>query len=534
MTARPMTDNDAVPAPSRRRSVVRRRRLFGESIRVRLAIWHTLTIAALLAAFSVCTWIFLVRTTGVQADRSLADMARSLVGEWGEARHQDVASTAVSAAAATREYRDSDRRLVVYDGAGRLIAISDTTALTPALSRSALADLQHGPVSALIRGASVNDQGFTTIQTGGGEVAPVRAYVVRLTAEGKPFTVLALRSLHAEQEATESFITALLVAIPIVLVLAGLGGYLLARASLAPVVKMGRQAERISANNLDERLSIENPRDELGGLGTVLNGLLARLEAAFRHEQKVAERQRQFMADASHELRTPVAALSSVADVVLAEANRDPARLGEALDVVRGEAHRLGRLVDDLLFLSRADAGQLPHRRENLFLDEIVQDSARAARGLAASRGVTLNTSPGEQSPFVGDPHLLRRLVMILIDNAIKYTPAGGEVWLSLDRDDIGEQYRIVVEDTGSGVPAGARERIFERFFRADVSRARVDEHDRGSSAGLGLAIARFTAESYGGSVKLESTGPSGSRFVITLPMPNARLSYERLRRVSG
>jgi signal transduction histidine kinase len=526
------------PSLSERRASAtseRRRRPFGDSIRVRLAVWHTLTIAALLAAFSVGTWIFMVHTTGARADQSLADMARSFVRVWGGVRAEEETSAAVSAATAAHEYRDPYRRLVVYDGSGRLIAISDTTPLMSALSRSALADLEHGPVATLVRNARPNGQAFTTIEeTGGGENGPVRAHAVRLMADGKPFTVLALRSLYAEKEAAESFRTALLIAIPIVLVLAGVGGYLLARASLAPVVAMGRQAERISASNLDERLPIENPRDELGGLATMLNRLLGRLEAAFRHEQKVAEQQRQFMADASHELRTPVAALSTVADVVLARKDRDPAELGEALHIVRGEAHRLGRLVDDLLFLSRADAGELPLHRENLFLEEVLQDSARAARGLAESRGVRLNTSDAEESPFVGDPHLLRRLIMILIDNAIKYTPAGGEVWLSLERDDISEQYRIIVQDTGPGVPLWATERIFERFFRAEPSRARVDEKDGGGSAGLGLAIARFTVQSYGGSVELESTGPSGSRFVITLPMPTARLSYARLRHANG
>jgi two-component system OmpR family sensor kinase len=377
----------------------RRRRLFGQSIRVRLAVWHTLTIAALLAAFATGTWVLVVRGS---------------------------------------------------------------------------------------------------------------------TVDGKQLT------------------TALLVAGPLALLLAGLGGYLLARASLAPVAAIARQAERISAGNLHERLPVENPRDELGALATVLNGLLGRLENAFLHKQKLAEQRLQFLADASHELRTPVAALSTVASVVLAQKNGDPAKLGEALAIVRGEAHRLGRLVEDLLFLSRADAGELPLLRENLFLDDIVRDSARAGSSLAASRDVRLNASPGEESPFVGDPHSLRRLVMILIDNAIKYTPAGGEVWLSLERDDIAEKYRIIVEDTGPGVPDWAVDQIFERFFRAGNSRAPVDEHDRGSNAGLGLAIARFTAESYGGSVQLEATGPGGSRFVITLPMPNARLSYEKLRRACG
>jgi signal transduction histidine kinase len=283
---------------------------------------------------------------------------------------------------------------------------------------------------------------------------------------------------------------------------------------------MGRQARRISASNLDERLPVVNPRDELGGLAEVLNGLLARLEQAFAHEQRAAEQQRQFMADASHELRTPVAALSSVADVALARKDRDAGELREALDVVRGEGSRLGRLVDDLLLISRADAGELPSRREKLFLEELLQDSARAARGLAASRGVTLIAPPAEESPFIGDAHLLRRLVMILLDNAIKYTPRGGEVQLSLDRDIALKLYRISVEDTGPGIPSWATERIFERFFRIDESRTRAAEGDGGAaSAGLGLAIARLTAEAHGGTVYLDETGPGGTRFVVTLPV---------------
>jgi signal transduction histidine kinase len=284
---------------------------------------------------------------------------------------------------------------------------------------------------------------------------------------------------------------------------------------------MGRQARRISASNLHERLPVENARDELGGLAEVLNGLLARLEHAFEHEQRSAEQQRQFMADASHELRTPVAALSTVADVALARNDRDAGELREALDVVRGEGGRLGRLVDDLLLLSRADAGELPARRERLYLEELMQDSARAARGLAATRGVSLIAPPAEEAPFVGDSHMLRRLLMILLDNAIKYTPRGGEVRLSLDRDLAGESYRISVEDTGPGVPAWATERIFERFFRVDESRGRTPEGNVGApSAGLGLAIARLTAEAHGGTVHLDATGPGGSRFVVTLPVP--------------
>jgi signal transduction histidine kinase len=235
------------------------------------------------------------------------------------------------------------------------------------------------------------------------------------------------------------------------------------------------------------------------------------------------------MADASHELRTPVAALSTVADVALARNDRDVSELREALDVVRGEGSRLGRLVDDLLLLSRADAGELPARREQLYLEELLQDSARSARGLAAARGVTLIAPLAEEAPFVGDGHMLRRLLMILLDNAIKYTPPGGEVRLSLDSDAVGGVYRVSVEDTGPGVPKWAAERIFERFFRVDEARGRTADGVVASpSAGLGLAIARLTAEVHGGNVHLDSTGPGGSRFVVTLPMPNSLNPKER------
>ena len=497
----------------------RRRSLFGDSIRVRLALWHTLTVAALLVAFSIATWIFLVRTTGARADQSLGDMANAFVKVWGGVRAEEETSAAASSVLAASEFRDRDRRIVVYDSARRLIAMSDTTPLTPGLSRPRLSDLQHGPVATLVRNATPQSRLFTTLDAGGDGGAPVRAHAIRISDEGQPFTVLALRSLRAEEDASESFATAVMVAIPIALLLAGVGGYLLARASLAPVVAMGRQARRISASNLDERLPVENPRDELGGLAEVLNELLTRLEHSFEHEQRSAEQQRQFMADASHELRTPVAALSSVADVALSRKDRDPRELREALDVVRGEGSRLGRLVDDLLLLSRADAGELPARREHLYLEELLQDSARSARGLAAARSITLVAPPAEESPFVGDPDMLRRLLMILLDNSIKYTPRGGEVRLSLDRDEAGESYHISVEDTGPGVPTWAAERIFERFFRVDESRTRAAEDAGGvASAGLGLAIARLTAKVHGGTVHLDATGPGGSRFVITLP----------------
>lgn len=332
---------------------------------------------------------------------------------------------------------------------------------------------------------------------------------------GERFTVVVLRWLGAEDEALDAFLHALAVTIPLVLVLAAIGGYLLARASLAPVVAMARQAERTSVRNLNERLPVANPRDELGGLAVVLNGLLARLEEAFDLQQRAANQQRQFMADASHELRTPVTALCSVADVALARPDRDPTELVEALDVVRGEGRRLGRVVDDLLLLARADAGELPVRPEPLFLEELIQDCARAARAMAASRQITLIAPPADEAPLTGDPHLLRRLLMILLDNAIKYTSPGGQVQLSLTRVDTSTAecaYEIAVEDSGTGVPLEAREKIFERFFRADMARTRHPQGDAPGVDARGSHQSRLPVPSHAAAGRGSPGDPVGSR----------------------
>src|ERR1700682_5242954 len=242
----------------------RRRSVFGDSIRVRLTLWHTLAVAALLTAFSIATWIFLVRTTGTRADQSLADMARAFVKVWGGVRAEEETNAASSSVLAASEFRDPDRRIVVFDRAGRVIARSDTTPLVPALSRQRLSSIQPGPLATLLRNATSENQAFTTLDPGGDSGAPVRAHAIRDSDEGQTFTVLALRSLRAEEDASESFVTAVMVAIPVALLLAGIGGYLLARASLAPVVAMGRQARRISASNLDERLPGGEPRAQMG------------------------------------------------------------------------------------------------------------------------------------------------------------------------------------------------------------------------------------------------------------------------------
>ena len=484
-------------------------RLTTDSIRVRLAFWHALTVATLLVMFAAGTWVFLVRLTGTHADDALLSTTRQFLETWNGELSEHELTPAQAADSAITDFRSPDERLLVFDRTGKLIALSNDVPLVPALTRVTLGNARSGPVAALLRANAVRGDSITTLDDETYRGVPVRAHTHHLVVGGEPFLVLALRSMRAERAASRTFVEVVAIAIPIALLLAALGGYLLARASLAPLVAMAGSAERISASNIDDRLAVANPRDELGALAAVINGLLARLEQAF-------ERQRQFMTDASHELRTPVAALCSVADVALARPDRDPAELTDALEVMRGEGRRLARIVDDLLLLSRADAGQLPLRPEPVYLEELLYDCARAARGLASARRVSLKAPAAAESPFVGDPHLLRRLVMVLLDNAIKYTPVGGLVRLTLARDATPAQYQIAVVDSGPGVPDDIRERMFERFVRADPART---HDDASGGAGLGLAIAQWIARAHGATLHLDATGSSGSRFVIRLPI---------------
>jgi heavy metal sensor kinase len=303
---------------------------------------------------------------------------------------------------------------------------------------------------------------------------------------------------------------AFLVAIPLVLAVATIGGYALARKSLRPVLAMSNQAARIGATTLHERLPVVNERDELGRLATVFNDLLGRLDRSF-HQQ------RQLMADASHELRTPVAVMCGEAELALSRADRSAEEYREALATIHGEGRRLRRIVDDLFLLARANADDQPLVLTELYLDELTGECVRAMQALAVRREIRLVYEPGGELPFRGDEALLKRLVMNLLDNAIKYTPAGGHVTVTAGRR--GERYRVAVADTGPGVPAELRERIFERFYRAYPADSRNGAADTGG-AGLGLPIARWVAEVHGGRLELARAGAGGSEFVVDLPAP--------------
>jgi signal transduction histidine kinase len=252
-----------------------------------------------------------------------------------------------------------------------------------------------------------------------------------------------------------------------------------------------------------EDLGQSDRTDELGQFARAFNGLVARLRQAL-------QTQRQFMADASHELRTPVSVIRSAADVTLARDHRAEAEYREALTIVDAEARRATRLVDDMLVLARADGGGYPLKHEHMYVDELVNDCRRALAVLANQRDVTIETSPHSESSVDGDQELLRRMLVNVVQNALQHSGAGSAVAI----DVVPNGRRVVIEVTNVGTPIAERdrERIFERFVQLDGAR-------RATGSGLGLPIARWIAEAHGGTLTLTRSGAAATTFSISLPL---------------
>jgi len=282
----------------------------------------------------------------------------------------------------------------------------------------------------------------------------------------------------------------------------------LALCFLSPIALMNQQTQRITAENLSAQLDVANPRDEVGRLALTINALLARLDAAFQEQQR-------FIADASHELRTPLAVLRGETEVALQQERATP-EYKESLALIKDEAERLSRIVENLFLLARQPIEAASMVRDTVRLDALVADCARAAQVLATQKGLRLNISGELRAITVnGDDEMLKRMLLNLLDNAVKYTPSGGEVSIALGSQN-GEG-RIVVTDNGIGIPAEDQPRIFDRFYRVDKTRSRAL-----GGAGLGLSIARWIAEGHGGSLSVESAPGKGSAFTVELPLKDS------------
>ena len=455
-----------------------------DSIRGRLTAWYTLVLAVVLIAAGMMSYAMMRRQMRRTTDASLVTSAHQADAALEEESAENDRSLPLrSANEVLSNFRDNDRPMIILNADGSDFAVSPAP-ITASVDRAALR-----------RRIARKSFGLSTLD-GAHEL---RLILSPMRVGSREYFLAIAQSLDEQKELLADLRHAMLVTIPLALLIAAAGGYLLARKSLAPVSAMSAKARAISAASLGERIAVPNPADELGQLAVTLNALLARLEESF-------DSQRRFMADASHELRTPVAILQGELDVTLSRDDREARDYRDSLEIMRKSVQRLTRIVRDLFLLARGDAGQYPMRDERFYLDDVVAQTVHGFRTLAAERGVVIAEEHEPDLTMRGDEDLMQRLVGNLVENAIKHVPSGGRVLVRSSAID--GHLRIEVQDSGGGIPPELHERIFERFFRVDGA----------SGTGLGLPIARWIAEAHGGRVWLERSNASGSVFVATLP----------------
>lgn len=334
---------------------------------------------------------------------------------------------------------------------------------------------------------------------------PLRIRVEQMSAGGSQYRIQVAAPMDDFYEALDRFKWVVLLLSPLLIVLASAGGYWLSRRALTPVDQITRAAQEINSSNLSKRLNVPRSGDELQRLSETLNGMLERLEDSFN-------RITQFTADASHELRTPLALMRTTTEVSLRTAETVSDYRQAQKDVLE-ELEKTSSLVEKLMLLARADAGVETLQRGFVNLADSVKEACDDGQVLAQAKQLTFQENISNSTIVVdGDSQALHRLFLILIDNAVKYTPSGGSITVSLNRN--GQSAVAEVSDNGIGIAAQDLPHIFDRFYRADKARSREF-----GGVGLGLSIARWVAEAHGGSIEVESSAGTGSIFRVRIPL---------------
>jgi heavy metal sensor kinase len=352
---------------------------------------------------------------------------------------------------------------------------------------------------------SVVGEGIVTLKTSDGERMRIITQRGELRGPFAPSRVVIQvgRSEASMDSQLRDLALILVLGLPIAVAVAGIGGYALARRALAPIERMTSHARTITAERLADRIPVDNPDDEMGRLAAVFNQTLGRLEQSF-------EQMRRFTADVSHQLRTPLTAIRSVGEVGLRAGRRDEASYRAVIGSMLEETDRLAVLVDRLLTLSRAEMHQATLTTGPVNLVELAQDVVGHLGVLAEEKGQSISVDASGAPTAIVDRVLLRQALINLVDNAIKFTPNGGQVSIRVSGSN--GIALVDVSDTGPGIPATAQERIFDRFYRGD--------EESGTGTGLGLSIAKGAVEANGGDLKLAYSGPDGTTFRIILPRP--------------
>ena len=445
-----------------------------QSIRGRLALRHAAMLAVVVLTIEGGSYLAVLRLLARRGDRLLESATSALIRDLRtELERGTPTDSAVSVA--VRDVRFLDIAFIVRASDSRATVVGASTYETR---------------------PDNNELGGTRVRR---EVMAVGS---------RRFDVSASRPLYEDQETLEAIQRAYIVAATLAILLSALVTWRLATAALAPIETLATRAATLGSGDLHERLAVESPDDEIGRLTLVLNAMLSRLEASF-------VQQRQFVADASHELRTPIAVLRTEIDVTRANPSRSAEEYRETLERVNRTTGRLERLVADLFLLARVDAEGVATPHEPLDIEQLARSTAMMLQGIAEERDVAIEVACSAPATVRGNEAQVERVLLNLLDNALRFAPSGSTVTIVVGSD--GANVAIDVTDRGPGVEPSLRPVVFDRFRRRS-SASRFPAHD---GAGLGLAIAHALVGAHGGALTLHHTDDLGSTFRVVLPVSN-------------
>jgi heavy metal sensor kinase len=454
-------------------------------LKTRLTLWYVTLFAIILAGWGFGI-VALVRANLYSGlDRSLESRATQISAALSAPKHKKFADIAAAAA-------------VDAQGDSAIAQLLSNTGDVVDHAGSAIASVSLAPEDLVTRALTTSSAKMETVVAG---QKRLRLLVVPL--KGTAQLVLVGSGTVSADDAVARLVLVMLLTGPLALVAAGAGGWFLARRALAPLAEMTATAAEIGINRLDERVPVPEGGDELAALALTLNKMLARLEEG-------VDDKRRLVADASHELQTPLAVMRTELDVSLGSPNLGAEAI-EVLESAREETDRMTRIVRNLLTLARFDEGTIQLLRKPINLGALAHDAAESLQMLGRERGVDI-TVEGEDIVVLADPEYIRLVVVNLIENAVKHSGEGTTVHVLLET--AGDEVRLSITDTGPGIPEEDQPHVFDRFYRVDRARSK-----KSGGSGLGLAISREIIEAHDGRVELKSKLGVGSTFRIILPV---------------
>jgi len=479
------------------------------SLRFKLTLWYVLILGILLISFSSFLYFTLSKSLYRDVDNKLRSLAELIASESASPLSKFGFGNIDQALETSMDLKPIGKFIQVLDESGQIGRKSDN-----------LKNIQLPISLGALKNAS---KGLITFETNRSFENPPLRIVTFPVLENNHITkiVQVASSLEDVEDALHTLLLILMIAVPLALLVASLGGQFLANKALKPVDQITQTARMITSKNLNQRIKPLKVKDEISRLIETFNEMISRLDRSFRQVK-------QFSTDASHELKTPLTILKGEVEVALRK-DRAPRDYEQILKSNLEEINRMSQIVEDLLLLSKADSGEIRLSREDMNLTEILNEVVAQVNVLAKSKNLRIETANHhEEIHIFGDPLRIRELFLNLIENGIKYTEEGGSIRILLTKDTWaqdgnssgrpqGEQaefVKVIVSDTGIGIAKEDQERIFDRFFRVDKARSREE-----GGSGLGLSICKWIVEAHRGEIKVESELGKGSSFIVKLPI---------------